>query len=66
MVGLIRALRSDGLTLIVIEHHMNTIMSLCDRIAALSFGRLIAEGRPADIARHPAVVEAYLGREHVF
>jgi branched-chain amino acid transport system ATP-binding protein len=45
---------------------MNTIMSLCDRIAALSFGRLIAEGRPADIARHPAVVEAYLGREHVF
>jgi branched-chain amino acid transport system ATP-binding protein len=66
MVGLIRALRSDGLTLIVIEHHMNTIMSLCDRIAALSFGRLIAEGRPAEIARHPAVVEAYLGREHVF
>jgi branched-chain amino acid transport system ATP-binding protein len=66
MIGLIRALRDDGLTLIVIEHHMNTIMSLCDRIAALSFGRLIAEGRPAEIARHPAVVEAYLGREHAF
>jgi branched-chain amino acid transport system ATP-binding protein len=65
MIGLIRALRDDGLTLIVIEHHMNTIMSLCDRIAALSFGRLIAEGAPAEIARHPAVVEAYLGREHV-
>jgi branched-chain amino acid transport system ATP-binding protein len=66
MIGLIRALREDGLTLIVIEHHMNTIMTLCDRIAALSFGRLIAEGRPAEIARHPAVVEAYLGREHAF
>jgi branched-chain amino acid transport system ATP-binding protein len=66
MIGLIRALREDGLTLIVIEHHMNTIMSLCDRIAALSFGRLLAEGTPAEIARHPAVVEAYLGREHVF
>ena len=65
MIDLIRALRDDGLTLIVIEHHMNTIMSLCDRIAALSFGRVIAEGAPAEIARHPAVVEAYLGREHV-
>jgi branched-chain amino acid transport system ATP-binding protein len=64
MIGLIRALRDDGLTLIVIEHHMNTIMALCDRIAALSFGRLLAEGTPAEIARHPAVVEAYLGREH--
>jgi branched-chain amino acid transport system ATP-binding protein len=65
MIGLIRALRNDGLTLIVIEHHMNTIMSLCDRVAALSFGRLIADGAPADIARNAAVVEAYLGREHV-
>jgi branched-chain amino acid transport system ATP-binding protein len=64
MIGLIRGLRDDGLTLIVIEHHMNTIMALCDRIAALSFGRLLAEGTPAEIARHPAVVEAYLGREH--
>jgi branched-chain amino acid transport system ATP-binding protein len=65
MIGLIRALRGDGLTLIVIEHHMNTIMALCDRIAALSFGRLLAVGPPTEIARHPAVVEAYLGREHV-
>ena len=64
MIRLIRGLRDDGLTLIVIEHHMNTIMALCDRIAALSFGRLLAEGTPAEIARHPAVVEAYLGREH--
>jgi branched-chain amino acid transport system ATP-binding protein len=65
MIGLIRALRNDGLTLIVIEHHMNTIMTLCDRVAALSFGRLIADGAPAEIARNAAVVEAYLGREHV-
>jgi branched-chain amino acid transport system ATP-binding protein len=64
MIGLIRGLRDDGLTLIVIEHHMNTIMALCDRIAVLSFGRLLAEGTPAEVARHPAVVEAYLGREH--
>jgi branched-chain amino acid transport system ATP-binding protein len=64
MIGLIRTLRDGGLTLIVIEHHMNTIMALCDRIAALSFGRLLAEGTPAEIARHPAVVEAYLGGKH--
>jgi branched-chain amino acid transport system ATP-binding protein len=64
MIGLIRTLRDGGLTLIVIEHHMNTIMALCDRIVALSFGHLLAEGTPAEIARHPAVVEAYLGREH--
>jgi branched-chain amino acid transport system ATP-binding protein len=65
MIGLIRTLRDDGLTLIVIEHHMHTIMTLCDRVVALSFGRIIAEGAPAEIARNPAVVEAYLGRERV-
>ena len=51
MIGLIRTLRDDGLTLIVIEHHMHTIMTLCDRVVALSFGRIIAEGAPAEIAR---------------
>ncbi|GAC1327273.1 MAG: ABC transporter ATP-binding protein [Beijerinckiaceae bacterium] len=65
MSDLIRALRDDGLTLIVVEHHMQTIMTLCDRILALSFGRLLASGRPDEIARHPDVVAAYLGREYV-
>ena len=64
MMELIRTLRADGLTLIVVEHHMKTIMTLCDRIVALSFGRLIAAGPPAEIARHPDVVTAYLGREY--
>ncbi len=65
IVALFRQLQADGLTLVVVEHHMKTVMSLCDRIVALSFGRLLAEGTPAEIARHPDVVAAYLGREYV-
>lgn len=65
IVALIRQLQAEGLTLVVVEHHMKTVMSLCDRIVALSFGRLLAEGSPAEIARHPDVVAAYLGREYV-
>ncbi|GJD34954.1 ABC transporter ATP-binding protein [Methylobacterium aerolatum] len=65
IVALLRQLRAEGLTLIVVEHHMKTVMALCDRIVALSFGRLLASGSPAEIARHPDVVAAYLGREYV-
>jgi branched-chain amino acid transport system ATP-binding protein len=65
IVVLLRQLQAEGLTLIVVEHHMKTVMALCDRIVALSFGRLLATGSPAEIARHPDVVAAYLGREYV-
>lgn len=64
MMDLIRALRADGLTVIVVEHHMKAIMALCDRIVALSFGRLLAVGSPDEIVRHPDVVTAYLGRAY--
>ncbi|MBA8908321.1 MULTISPECIES: ABC transporter ATP-binding protein [Aminobacter] len=64
VIGLIRDLRKDGLTVVIVEHHMRAIMSVCDRIFVLNFGQLIADGPPAHIARHPEVVEAYLGREH--
>ena len=63
VLALIRSLRADGLTIIVVEHHMRAIMSVCDRIIVLNFGRLIADGAPAAIAKHPEVVKAYLGRE---
>ncbi|ONG49520.1 ABC transporter ATP-binding protein [Pseudoroseomonas deserti] len=64
LMALIRRLREGGLTVIVIEHHMKAMLALCDRIIAISFGRKLAEGSPAEIARHPEVVAAYLGRAH--
>jgi branched-chain amino acid transport system ATP-binding protein len=64
ILALIRKLRDeDGLTFIVIEHHMRAIMNLCERILVLSFGQKIAEGTPVEISRHPDVIAAYLGQE---
>jgi len=56
-------LKRRGYTLIVVEHHMDLIMGVCDRIDVLNFGRLIAQGTPAEIAGNEQVLEAYLGRE---
>jgi branched-chain amino acid transport system ATP-binding protein len=59
---LIRGLRTRlGLTILLIEHHVPLVMDVCDRIAVLNFGELIALGAPAAVQAHPAVIEAYLG-----
>ena len=60
--ALIRAIRADGLTVLLIEHNMRVAMGLCDRLVVLDHGRKLAEGRPAEVRANEAVIEAYLGR----
>jgi branched-chain amino acid transport system ATP-binding protein len=48
-------------TVLLVEHHMQLVMSICDRIVALDFGRKIAEGTPQEVRANPEVVGAYLG-----
>jgi branched-chain amino acid transport system ATP-binding protein len=61
MMALIRKVRERGITVLLVEHDMQAVMGLCDRITVLNFGRLLAEGAPDEIQNHPEVIEAYLG-----
>lgn len=66
MTELIRRIRDDwGVTIILVEHDMRTVMGLCDYITVLDFGRKLAEGVPDEIKDNPAVIEAYLGAEDI-
>ncbi|TIP79311.1 MAG: ABC transporter ATP-binding protein, partial [Mesorhizobium sp.] len=59
----VEQLRADGISILLVEHDMKSVMRLCDRITVLNFGRVIAEGTPEEIGRHPEVIKAYLGRK---
>ena len=61
LMGFIRTLRDDGITVVVIEHDMKFMMNLCDRIVVINYGKKLAEGTPAEVTRNEQVIEAYLG-----
>ena len=65
MIDLIRKVHQQGITILVVEHDMKSVMELCNYISVLDFGKLLVEGTPAEIQNDEAVITAYLGTEDI-
>jgi len=65
MLALIKRIQKQGITVLIVEHDMKTVMGLCDYITVLSFGKKLAEGKPKEIQSNEAVIEAYLGKADI-
>jgi branched-chain amino acid transport system ATP-binding protein len=64
LINLIKELREEGITIILVEHVMKVVVSLADELAVLNFGKKIADGKPAEVMSRKEVIEAYLGDEY--
>jgi branched-chain amino acid transport system ATP-binding protein len=65
MIDLIRKVHNQGITILMVEHDMRSVMELCNYISVLDFGTLLVEGAPAEIQNNEAVINAYLGTEDI-